>query len=217
MDTLTISEILFERFCKERGIECQRVEPADSRTPDYEIRLASRPAAVEVKQLQPSPDDMALLSDLGRGRVVSHWVNMGRPREALLDGTRQLRAYARGIMPGFVVLFDTVGGLLGYLGGDSMGHSMYGPRQVHFTDGIDREAEVVGVSLGGGRVATESHNTTLSAAGVLRLFQDGRMSMVMFHNQFAALPMNPAEFRIPDVEHFIWATEGEALPRWTKV
>jgi hypothetical protein len=215
---MTISEVLFESFCKERGIECRRVETTETRTPDYEIRLASGPAAVEVKQLEAGTDDMSLLNNVRHGRAVSHWVNMGRPREALLDGARQLRAYARGIMPGIVVLFDTAGGLLGYLGGDSMGHSMYGPRQVHFAYGKNGEAEVVGASLGGGRVATESHNTTLSAAGVLRLFQDGRMSLAMFHNCFAALPVNPGEFRVPDVEHFIWATEGEdAPPRWTKV
>jgi hypothetical protein len=121
------------------------------------------------------------------------------------------------MMPGIVVLFDTAGGLLGYLGEDSMGHSMYGPRQVHFTDGKDGEAEVIGASLGGGRVATESHNTTLSAAGVLRLFQDGGMSLAMFHNCYAAFPVNPSELRVPDVEHFVWAADREdALPRWTK-
>jgi hypothetical protein len=214
---MTASEVIFERFCKERDIEFRRIEPRETRTPDYEIRLASGQAAVEVKQLEPGTSDRELLNKFRRGRAVSHWVNMGRPREALLDGARQLRAYVRGVMPGIVVLFDTSGGLLGYLDADSIGHSMYGPRQVHFIDGEERDVEVVGASLGGRRVATERHNTTLSAASVLRLFQNGRMSLAVFHNCYAALPLSPSDLRVPDVEHFIWATDREeALPRWTR-
>jgi hypothetical protein len=71
--------------------------------------------------------------------------------------------------------------------------------------------------LGGRRVATERHNTTLSATGVLRLFQNGRVSLAVFHNCYAALPLNPNDLRVPDVEQFVWATEpGEALPWWTR-
>jgi hypothetical protein len=65
MDMMTISEVLFERFCQERGIECRRVETTETRTPDYEIRLASGPAAVEVKQLEPGTDDKSLLTMCG--------------------------------------------------------------------------------------------------------------------------------------------------------
>jgi hypothetical protein len=215
---MTASEILFERFCQERCLEFRPIDITEARTPDYEVRLASGPVAVEIKQLEPGASDQELLNRLRRGRTVSHWVNMGRPREALLDGTKQLRAYARGVMPGVVVLFDTAGGLLGYLGADSIGHSMYGPRRVHVTASEDKDAEVVGASLGGGRVATERHSTMLSAVGVLRLFQNGALSLTVFHNRHAALPLDPNELRVRDVEHFAWAEDGAgALPRWTKV
>lgn len=215
---MTASEILFERFCQERCVEIKRIETTEARTPDYEVRLASGSVAVEIKQLEPGASDQELLNSLRRGRTVSQWVNMGRPREAILGGTKQLRAYARGVMPGIVVLFDTAGGLLGYLGADSIGHSMYGPRRVHFAASEDKDVEVVGNSLGGGRVATERHNTTLSAVGVLRLFQNGGLSLAVFHNRHAALPLDPNELRVRDVEHFAWAEHGAgALPRWMKV
>ena len=214
---MTASELIFERFCRERDIDFKRIEPGETRTPDYEICLASGPVAVEIKQLEPGADDRELLRILRSGRAVSHWVNMGRARLALLDGAKQLRAYARGVMPGIVVLFDTAGGLLGYLDADSIGHSMYGPRQVHFVDADGQDVEVVGVGLGGRRVATEQHNTTLSAAGVLRLFQDGRISLAVFHNCHAALTLNPDHLRVLDVEHFVWASDRvEALPSWTR-
>jgi hypothetical protein len=43
------------------------------------------------------------------------------------------------------------------------------------------------------------------------------MSLAVFHNCYAALPLSPSDLRVPDVEHFIWARDGEeAWPRWTR-
>lgn len=54
---------LFERFCADTGMPCVRLEPgpAGRRTPDYELRLQEPPILVEVKQIDPNPEDEARL------------------------------------------------------------------------------------------------------------------------------------------------------------
>jgi hypothetical protein len=215
---MTESEMLFERFCRERGITFKRLEEAATRTPDYEMGLATLRAAVEVKQLEPNTQDRKLLSELRQTGAMSHWVNMQRPRQAILDATRQLRAHGRGVMPSIALLFDMAGGLLGYLGAASIAQSLYGARLVHLADVPGRQLEVLGASFGGRRVATEKHNTSLSAVAVLRLFQNDVLSLTMFHNRYAAIPLDPSELRARNVEHFAWTQDTAAvLPRWSRV
>jgi hypothetical protein len=215
---MTESEILFERFCGERGVVFKRLEEGPARTPDYEISLGSGWAAVEVKQLEPNTQDRRLLIELRQQGATSQWVNMERPRQAIVDATRQLRAHGRGVMPGIVVLFDLAGGLLGYLGADSIAQSLYGARRVHVADVAGQALEVLGVSFGGRRAATEQHNTTLSAVAVMRLFRNDEMSLTIFHNRFAAIPLDPSELQVQDVEQFAWKQETAAvLPRWVRV
>jgi hypothetical protein len=196
----------------------KRLEEGPAPTPDYEIRLGSGWAAVEVKQLEPNTQDRKLLSELRQQGAVSHWVNMERPRKAIVDATKQLRAHGRGVMPGIVVLFDLAGGLLGSLGEDSIAQSLHGARRLHVADVPGQPPEVLGVSFGGRRAATEQHNTTLSAVAVMRLFRNDEMSLTIFHNRFAAIPVDPSDLQVRDVEHFAWKQEsGAVLPRWVRV
>jgi hypothetical protein len=109
--------------------------------------------------------------------------------------------------------------LVGYLEADCIAQCLYGSDRVHIAVPTDprREPWVLGRSLGGGRVATEQHNTTLSAVGVLR--RDSKMgTLTLFHNAFAALPVAPARFRFDGVRHLAWrATDPRLLPGWVEV
>jgi hypothetical protein len=107
---MTHSEVLFERFCRERGVEFRRLPEAATRTPDYEISVGPGRAVVEVKQVEPNQREQALLSAMLRRGKGSHWVNMWRPRQAIRQAAKQLRAYGGRTMPGIAVLFDTAGG-----------------------------------------------------------------------------------------------------------
>ena len=180
---MTHSEALFERFCRERGIEFRRLPEGATRTPDYEISIAPGPVVVEVKQVEPNAKEQTLLSELRRRGRASHWVNMSRPRQAIRQAARQLRAYRGSLTLGLAVLFDTAGGMLGSLGADSITQALYGQRRIHVIDRPGGQVEVVGLSLGGWGVASPTRNTQLSAVGVLRLFQDNSLSLTVFHNR----------------------------------
>jgi hypothetical protein len=202
---MTQSEAYFERFCKHRKIPCRRVPEAVVRTPDYEITADDVTIVVEVKQIEPNAKDRKVTEELARGDVASQWVNMSRARQSILDGTRQLRAYVRNRQPGLVVLCE-VTGLFGYLDGDSIAQCLYGPKRVHVAVPTDAAQEpwVLGGSYGGGRIATDRHNTKLSAVAVLQA-SASYDSLTMFHNTFAARPIDPQLFRFEGVRHFVLA------------
>jgi hypothetical protein len=215
---MTRSEVLFERFCRERGIEFKRLPLAETRTPDYEITAGAVRAVVEVKQVEPNPKEQALLSELRRRGKASHWVNMWRPRQAIREAAKQLRAYGGGSMPGIAVLFDAAGGVLGSLGADSIAQALYGQRRIHVGASPDRHGEIVGVSLGGWPVASATRNTELSAVAVLRLFQNDGLFLTMFHNQYATIPLNPNDLRIQGVDHLAWSQNNAAIEfGWTYI
>ncbi|MDP1569606.1 MAG: hypothetical protein Q8L86_06355 [Vicinamibacterales bacterium] len=173
---------------------------------------------VEVKQLEPNNGDRELAHDAVEGGSASCWVDMGRARQSILDGVKQLRAHAKGRHPALVVLYEVVD-LLDYLGADSIAQCMYGPERVHVAvpHAPDAEPWVLGASYGGGRVVTASHNTTLSAVAVLRRAGDAE-TLSVFHNAYAAIPLNPDQFQLDGVRHFVWqARDDRHLPYWVEV
>jgi hypothetical protein len=187
-------------------------------TPDYELEVGSLTIAVEVKQLEPNDEDRDLAHRAFEKGSASCWVDMSRARQSILDGVKQLRAHAKGRQPALVVLYD-VADLLNYLGADSIAQCMYGPERVHIAVPHAPEAEpwVLGASYGGGRTVTESHNTTLSAVAVLRRDRDAD-TLKVFHNAYAAIPLQPDRIWLEGVRHFVWqARDDRQLPYWVEV
>jgi len=215
---MTASEQYFERFCERRGIPISRLPEGTVKTPDYQIVVDGIEIVVEVKQIEPKDEDRGVLSDVVEGKAASYWVDMSRPRQSIHDGVKQLRAYAKGKRPGVVVLYE-LAGLLGYLEADCIAQCLYGPERVHIAvpDDPGREPWVLGGSYGGRRVATEHHNTTLSAVAVLRTNRETD-TLSVFHNAFAAFPIEPDRFRFDGVRHFAWqAPDPRFLPSWVEV
>jgi hypothetical protein len=174
--------------------------------------------AVEVKQLEPSVEDRRIFEQARDAQSTGYWVDMSRARQSILDGVRQLRARCKGRQPAMIVLYEVVD-LLGYLDSDSIAQCLYGPERVQIAVPHDpgREPWVLGGSHGGGRVATETHNTTLSAVGVLQRIGEGD-ALTVFHNVFATFPIDPHRFRFEGVRHFAWqAPDANHLPRWVEV
>src|SRR5688572_15232352 len=214
---LTRADLLFERFCIERNIVCSRIPTGPDQTPDYEIRLGTKPVEVEVKQMEANEEDRAFAEKFHRTGRAAWWVDRGRARQSILDAIKQLRAYAKGRMPTIVLLYDTIGTSTGYLDSGSIAYCLYGPEQWHFAVGRDPGSHAyLGSTFGGGRVATLQHNTTLSAVAVLREpISDQRIELLVYHNTYAALPLLPEDLRAEGVRHFMFrAPDAVRLPRW---
>lgn len=218
---MTEAELLFEHFCRERDIGVQRLREGSAKMPDYEIRVGQLVVAVEVKQLEPNTEDKKSLEERRQPGSGFHYENMERPRQSIRDATKQLRAHTQKRMPAVVVLFDTLDGSLGYLDSDNIAQCLYGAEQFHFAvPDLPRNKPVfLGVSLGGRRIATPQDNTTLSAVATLRFHRSAdQLSLTVFHNSYAAVPIDPAHFRVRDVTHFAHlAKDQNRLPRWIPV
>ena len=200
---LTDAEVLFERFCRNLGIDFERLPEGPELTPDYVLHFQAVKVAIEVKQLEPTAADEKLL-EMGSGpNAAGSIVDMTRIRNSLLKGSKQLKSLTQKRFPGMVVLYDATAGLGGYLHGDSIAVSMYGMDQLIVGAPKDptQEPRILGTSLGGNRVTTEDQNTTLSAVAALRRHLD-ELSLDIFHNCHAAVPLDPDLLRHDAVNQF---------------
>lgn len=187
---LTEAEDLFEKLCTSHRIPFARISTRQGRTPDYELSLTSGPVVVEVKQLEPNASDLAFEEQLRSG-LATRMVDMGRARLSIKDAVKQLRPHAKGRLPAIVVLYDTMGHT-NYLDPYSLSVALYGPEKMHFAIPADPNLEIsaLGMSRGGGAVATPKHNTTLSAVAVLAGTAHGAQpDLRIFHNCNAAIQL----------------------------
>ena len=65
MSTPTISEILFEQLCSQRGVGCTRIPEGPQKTADYRVAQGSLTLVAEVKQLDPNNEDKKLATIWG--------------------------------------------------------------------------------------------------------------------------------------------------------
>ena len=62
MSQPTISEKLFEQYCRDLSIPCESIETEEGvRTPDYQQTLAGHQVIVEVKQIDPNDEEVRLM------------------------------------------------------------------------------------------------------------------------------------------------------------
>jgi len=216
----TEAEDLFEQFCAQRQIDCRRVPEGAERTPDYEIVLGGVTVAIEVKQLEPNDNDRKFFEELRTKGRAGGGVNMGRAKSAILDGVKQLRIFAKGRTPAVVLLHDTMGFARGYLDPYSLAYCLYGPEKVHYSVASDPslDCECLGMSRGGGSLATVKHNTTLSALAVLnRSGPNGPLEVVVYHNIHAAIPLGPGQCASHGIRQYKFAAPREGqMPEWVE-
>lgn len=217
---LTIAEILFERWCRERQVRLWRIPTCEVQTPDYEMGLSTGPVLVEVKQLEPNAEDLEMIETLKRGESAGRWVNAARARGPITKAVKeQLSPHTQGRKPAIVVLYDTVG-LVSCLDPHSIAVCLYGLEQVHY-DVPDSPMESVryrGMSRGGNRGATETQNTTLSAVAVLTTHGPNRAPSVdLFHNKHAAIKLDPISCDAAGFRQFNFIRlTSNAMPDWAQ-
>ena len=158
----------------------------------------------EVKQLNPGPADLEIsraLAATGHAAVVL--VPGARVRQEITDSRKQLRAQAKGRHPALLVLYDNTGGRTGMIAPHDVLVAMYGEERVEFD--VAREPGAAEPHFryvtGGNRGVDRAANTTLSAVAVL---SGGTRyaALRVYHNCYAALPIDPDLLRAPRVHHF---------------
>ena len=104
----TLSEKLFEEFCEERGIGCERIEEDEEKTPDYLLSFSGTSAIAEVKEIQRNEvekESDRILKERGYGECLTNEPG-DRVRNKIRKASPQFKRRAEGKKPGILVLFD---------------------------------------------------------------------------------------------------------------
>ncbi len=217
---LTRSEDLFEQFCRDRGIPCQRIVASNERSPDYEVQLSDQRVVVEVKEIEPSPQERESAERVARGEIVVQHVTPGeRVRRKIASQAGQLRARAQGSLPGMLVLFDD-GLVIRHLDSYQIRVAMDGFDTIVF--GLPRDpregVRTLGAKAGKRKKLTRTDNTSISAIAVLWINGDGKPAMTIYHNPHAEVPLEPIGPKQLGIEQFLLARdEPGAIGEWVAV
>jgi len=97
---------------------------------------------------------------------------------------------------------------------------MYGLEQIHMAVPRDHSVSpyATGMSYGPKRKMTEDHNTTISAIGVLFTPSPNEIELCVYHNKFAAVPLDQRLLAKHGICQF--KLEGEArgnTAKWEEV
>jgi hypothetical protein len=198
----TLSEALFERWCHDHGIVCRRIREAYAqghKRPDYAIKALEHWCIVEIKQLDQTRDDKALLQELSTGAPPARWVNPGaRLRQSIKDASSQLRKYSRRRFPTVVCFFDATIGF--YLERFQVEQTMFGQKTLRFAVSSDpnHEPRFLGERSGKKATLTPASNRSISAVAVLRQPTGSGLIIDLHHNPHARVSI-PHELSTPYV------------------
>lgn len=194
MTTLpTISELQFELWCRQHEIPCRRIREArvpGHQRPDYALRFQAGWCIVEVKQIDQTPDDEAMVTDLLAGKAQARWVDPGaRLRQSIKDASNQLRKLSRRGFPTVICLYDTAVGF--YLERFHVTQAMFGQQILRFEVSADpaHKPRYLGTRFGKKATLTRGSNTSISAVAVLRQPSGSPPVIDLYHNPHARVPI----------------------------
>lgn len=195
MPSNTQSEQLVEDWLNRHQIQWRRVRVARAprnRRPDYALRIGGGWCIVEAKELTSNDDDKRLIDNARAGIVEGCWVAPGkRLRRAIRSGEGQLRKFSARGFATLICVFDTTASFH-----DADFHvrsAMYGDETLRFVvpEGSDR-AEFIGSSPGRNAMLRRDERTTVSAVAILRHPAGSDTQVDLYHNPFAAIPIDRA-------------------------
>jgi hypothetical protein len=202
------SELDFIRRCETRKLPCEPISTGERKTPDFRLSLPNVDALVEIKQLDPNPEERAADADLEANGYHTKPVtfDLERVRRKIRDANSQLRSVATESEPGLVVLSTDMMWAPIYFSDANMASTMFG--------GLVYVTSTQETRLGGKRTLREGANTSISAVCVMKSEE-----FVAFHNPFAGISLMLDDL-LPLVDRQCWydfpPPEGTG-PAWTAV
>ena len=216
-----MSEELFEKFCCEAGIDFQKIEEGDEKSPDYELKFGDITVIAEVKEFDRNDAEKAsdkLLEERGYGDALSN-VPGDRVRKKINDASPQLKKRTNGKYSGILVLFDR-GMVAGHIDPYNIRVAMSGLEQVHIAvpRNPSEEPYTTGMSYGPKRKMTETDNTSISAIAALYATEPNDLKLSLYHNKHAAIPIDSKEVGKYKIDQYILEEEVEGKTSgWKKV
>jgi hypothetical protein len=184
------------------------------------VQLATTNIVVEVKQLDPTPEERQLLAtpyEEWNPEYIYHWGTPGeRVRKKISTAVPQLKALSKGVFPTLLVLYDAVKFWPELLDDYALKVAMYGIETILISPEPAPEggATVLARWHGPRQRLTPVHNTSLSALAIIR--EDaGVLTLDVYHNYYASIPI-PAEMlaRISGSQYRLVRPPSQGFPNW---
>ncbi len=223
----TQSEKWFEDFCANVGLACYPIcVKKDGKTPDYQLEIDNQTIIVEVKEFNRNKNENLsdqLLKERGFGKVLTNTPG-DRVRKKINNSSAQIKARTQGVHPGILVLCDIKNGcgqITGHTASYNIRIGMYGLEQIHISVPRDTAVSpyVTGTSYGPKRKMTMDQNTSISAIGVLSTPAKNDIRLDVYHNIYAAQPLNPeliSKYRIRQFQ-LIEQQGGKITAQWKEI
>lgn len=201
----TKSERLFESFCEVHGLACHRVSTTIKPRPDYELEIGTHPLLVEIKQFDPNKEERAFMAALAiGGKQVALGGKPGqRLRRAICAANTQLKQLLAGrLMPTMLVVYNNTPCHL-HTDPYAVMTAMRGLDVVHVVVPANRsEPPRFGHTRSGPERAMRADaNTSTSALAVVSEVDAAEFVLAVYHNRYAAAPLEPGLMRLAGVTH----------------
>lgn len=208
----TESESLFEQFCNLRKIRCERISPCNQKIPDYDIFINRRKIVVEIKQMNANPKETQKINELNASGATTIKTEPGkRVRGRITDSQGKFRERMRNKHPSILVLYDNVN-YHKLTEPFDIYAGMYG--QPYFPVEYSTDSMQIGnMKVGPNKKMTVSSNTSISAIGVLKKNTKGEPVLIIYHNNFTRIPLDPRFFLNASVKQYVPRSTG----KWQEV
>lgn len=221
MSQINISEQLFEELCLQNQIQVNRIKessvPGEKR-PDYEIVTPFGKILVEVKQCDLNKKEHELQEQLNnRGWTEVYSREPGaKLRSKIIDANKQLKSYGAGSVPSMIVVYDDMSMFRRGTHPYEIKTAMYGIEQMNYTLIGNQCVDVDTSSF----KAKMTQNSCTSTSAIAALYKDinEELSIYVFHNIYATMPLNIKSFHGKNIKHFTITEKISAqLQEWQTI
>jgi len=205
---LNKSQQLFEAFCASNSILIYPIKQSSipgKKTSDYEIYISGYRVVVEVKQLDPNPEDKKFISGFQKTGSATITLEPGhRVRKAIDEAMPQLKTSSCGSVPTLIVLYNNIPLSPPYLDPQHILTAMYGIEKVIIIppEPLPNYPLRWFHIFAEKRKVSPKYNTTLSALSVIYQNDKDRIILNVYQNDFATHHLEPNWLRTPSIHYF---------------
>lgn len=219
------SELLFEKFCQLNHISYEKIKISKQegvQTPDYKIEFSGQTVITEIKQFDPNPEEKEINRRRSQGEHIALGTKPGdRIRKAIRKANPQLKKLSNGMLPTLLVVYDNVTTFQIHTKPYCVMCAMKGldEVQVEIPNNMSQGQPIFGETVSGREKTMRTDiNTTTSAIAVMLQFDDNDIQLNIYHNHFAAQPINPVLLQSNNIRHYSLPSDSQnSLTVWEEI